>query len=992
VLPPHWWAAGLALAERLPGTPRAGTADRHALDRLDRWAEVHGVAGFAQRLGRQGLDRDLLLGLLAEPVAELAGRRTEPAWARFVTEVIANAPQAPVPTQRFTGLETLAPALLPFVTLTTARLRVWIGDAGMAALDVDRVCSGFAAQLRRRLVSIAARTLVLELHSATLSASAPDERFAEFVTGVGTASGLTGLISRYPVLGRLLGQTCLGALDAHCEILVRFADDRGALVRSILAGTDPGVLLTVDTGTGDRHRGGRSVAVLGFADTRLVYKPRQGDVQDRFHDILTWLNSRLPGLDLRIARSLARPGFSWQEYIEHQPCADDGGADRFYHRQGALLALLYVLGGTDIHYENVIAAGDQPVLVDVETLFQPAFLRPSATGTDPAARVLADSVAATALLPVLLMGQHGGLDVSGLGGDRDADLPDDVVSFADAGTDRMRLVRTVGRSVGAANRPMIGTEVVDPRRHLATLVAGFRSAYRVIADSRVRLLSADGLVSRCADVEIRVLARSTRDYVELLDESTHPDVLRDALDRDALFDSLWIEPPNELAARVIEPETADLWQGDVPFFRSAPGSPDVIDARGGTVSDALECAGMSRVVARLHRLGELDRGRQEWVIRASMAIRAPGARHTADAGVSGGTAVVPDPERMLSAACGIADEIIAQAIDDGRRVNWLGVQQVHGEHWSVLPMCAALGEGYLGVALFLAQLGSLTGINRYLDVARRAVAPIPLLLAGLTDDPEQVAIAGCGGFHGLGGIGYALARLRVLLDDSDLVDWLTTIVPLIGAAGTTTNEPDLAGGLAGGVTSLLTVHAQTGDPAAAYWADVLADRLADMDVSRTGFLHGRDGVRWALARAGVRAPVTTAEPVPDDGWCHGLAGRLLADDEPADQLIRRLDARRPGRDLSLCHGEMGILDALNVLGRTNPTAREARDRGAAFLLGALERFGPGCGTPDGVPSPGLLTGSAGIGYGLLRLGFADRVPSVLLLEPMPPGRAIRRTY
>jgi lantibiotic modifying enzyme len=34
-----------------------------------------------------------------------------------------------------------------------------------------------------------------------------------------------------------------------------------------------------------------------------------------------------------------------------------------------------------------------------------------------------------------------------------------------------------------------------------------------------------------------------------------------------------------------------------------------------------------------------------------------------------------------------------------------------------------------------------------------------------------------------------------------------------------------------------------------------------------------------------------------------------------------------------------------------------------------------------VPTPGLISGLAGIGYGLLRLAFATRVPSVLLLEP-----------
>jgi lantibiotic modifying enzyme len=85
--------------------------------------------------------------------------------------------------------------------------------------------------------------------------------------------------------------------------------------------------------------------------------------------------------------------------------------------------------------------------------------------------------------------------------------------------------------------------------------------------------------------------------------------------------------------------------------------------------------------------------------------------------------------------------------------------------------------------------------------------------------------------------------------------------------------------------------------------------------------------------------------------------------------------------MSLCHGELGVLEALTGCAPDHEPAAVARARGIAFLLGALEKFGPCCGTPDGVPVPGLLTGLAGIGYGLLRLGFVERVPSVLLLEP-----------
>ncbi|MEV8108999.1 hypothetical protein, partial [Streptomyces sp. NPDC088135] len=62
---------------------------------------------------------------------------------------------------------------------------------------------------------------------------------------------------------------------------------------------------------------------------------------------------------------------------------------------------------------------------------------------------------------------------------------------------------------------------------------------------------------------------------------------------------------------------------------------------------------------------------------------------------------------------------------------------------------------------------------------------------------------------------------------------------------------------------------------------------------------------------------------------------------------------------------------------------------AGALLAAADRAKPRCGTPGQVSHPGLLTGLAGIGHGLLRAGFPDRVPSVLLLDapaaPVAPG-------
>ena len=56
---------------------------------------------------------------------------------------------------------------------------------------------------------------------------------------------------------------------------------------------------------------------------------------------------------------------------------------------------------------------------------------------------------------------------------------------------------------------------------------------------------------------------------------------------------------------------------------------------------------------------------------------------------------------------------------------------------------------------------------------------------------------------------------------------------------------------------------------------------------------------------------------------------------------------------------------------------------AAAALESIRQNGPICGVPSGVETPGLMTGLAGIGYGLLRLAEPRRTPSVLALEPPP---------
>jgi lantibiotic modifying enzyme len=466
-------------------------------------------------------------------------------------------------------------------------------------------------------------------------------------------------------------------------------------------------------------------------------------------------------------------------------------------------------------------------------------------------------------------------------------------------------------------------------------------------------------------------------------------------------------------------------------------------------------------------MGEVDRNDQEWLISASLATRRKtGGGHHGAVPAQRPVAAAADPDRLLAAACGLADQIVARGISDadrpghrGRtsRVNWVGLQFVDDAHWMMLPMGAGLADGYLGVALFLAELASLTGIRRYTEVARRAVCAVPYLLGVLADRPDLLATVGCGATQGLGGISYGLARVATLLDDDEIRDWTKIAVELAATAADLPGPAGWAEGMAGCLTAMIAVQAELGFDTAGALAGTCADRLADL-ADRTdgrcadgqcadndtyyladggaglplGFANGPAGIGWALARfaatqsepryreasqravrydasryaaprhdSGQRdaaqadgAPAGTAEYAAVEycsaGWCRGTAGLLaargiLTDDAGLQQEVQRLGEAPVLRDLSLCHGELGIVDALAVLAAGGGPAMspKAWRHRAGLVFGVLRQQSRFCGTPGGVRTPGLLDGLAGVGHGLLRLGFAERVPSALFLDPTP---------
>lgn len=1025
-----------------------------------------------------------------------------PDWAVLAEEVSADAPEEAVaPEGEYPGLSGFEWVLRPFTVCAGDRLERGLSGRARKLVDMTAVRSDLERQLSGRLARAAARTLVLELYEARtaerLDGDDTRTRFRDFLGRTASRRGLTALLAGRPVLARILGRATIDAADAVAETLERLADDHARLTTGLLksSGGDPGLLVGVEPGAGDGHRGGRSVMLLRFAGgARLVYKPRPLAAHRHFNELVAWFNGLHGSVDLRTLRLLDRGDYGWVEFVVARPCVSAGEVETFYRRQGALLALVHLLDGTDLHHENLIAVGAHPVLVDVETLFHPPLA--GAATEDPAARALHDSVYRVGLLPQLLVGDHSALDVSAVGGGHDAVSPVARADWADAGTDRMRLVRRAGRFGESANRPRLADgEPIEPGAHIEALCAGFRAGYTAISAAREELLHEWGPLNAFAADEVRVVLRPTWVYGTLQDESTHPDLLKDADARQRVLESLRTDLfGTALAPGLVDEEIAQLWSGDVPLFTARPGSDRLWGAAERPPAGRTDRAGLARVVTKLDALDAVDRQDQEWIVRAAMATTSRTPAHRPAVGRRTRTADrAPEPERLLSAARSVGDQLVSLAYREGPRSNWIGLELLDDRYWRIGPMPADLAGGYTGPALFLAQLAALTGAGHYAEAARTALAPVPALLDALSARPVDLGAVGSGAFSGLGGIAYALAETARLLDDPDIGSWASTTRGLAGAAAIAERERGVGAGVAGGLVALLADQRGAagfgaGGQETRRAARDCADRLAAADptIGGRGFMTGAAGIGWALLRfaeaeaeadalgegdasvevevevdAETAAGLESASPGGGDGgeryrvaglsalraavagepggspgpyggleagrrgspgaghregsasasadgpeggvrasaWCRGRAGIALAVldapgamDDPhlaawARGTVEGLGTGRPAPDDSLCHGEAGVCE---LLGHSAlPEARPHWIRRAGALLASVEENGARSGAPDGVPHPGLLTGLAGIGHGLLRAGFPERVPSVLLMRTSGPGADLK---
>jgi Domain of unknown function (DUF4135) len=366
--------------QSLPG--QKGDADL-AARRLAAWclASASGDwALFSRRLARDGLSIDQVLPKLAtvrrNPATPL------PAWSDDATWIVAALPaEAAAPADAF-GQTAPCPfeqLFAPIAAKADALLWSEIGTGAASRLNASSR-EYLRRSLLQHLTSFTAPA-IYELFDRARKADAADapgtttdagtSRYDQFVADM-KAGGFRRLFEAKPVLLRLLATMTRQWIDTTRELVLRLDADLADIRRDILGSSAANsAVATIEGDLSDPHNGGRSVKIVTFEDgSKVVYKPKDLRVDVAWFDLVERLNRSDAPIALRAARAISRDGYGWTEFVDHTGCASEEDCARFFHRAGALLALFHCIAATDMHQENMIAARDDPVPIDLEMILQ----------------------------------------------------------------------------------------------------------------------------------------------------------------------------------------------------------------------------------------------------------------------------------------------------------------------------------------------------------------------------------------------------------------------------------------------------------------------------------------------------------------------------------------------------------------------------------------------------------------------------------------------
>ena len=894
----------------------------------------------------------------------------------------------------------------PFLYFLRNELEMCMG--GQVHLIVEKdVIATFIEAAQAELFNVLGKLIALELEFYKKEKSFISEdkadRFKEFMRNrFDSKESFLEFYAKYPVAARV-ATVRIKYLKANFECLLkRLEKDFSEISEFLKIETQKLTLTQIEVSTGDSHQQGNAVAILHFENKKLVYKPRNLQISEAFQAFLNWCQMKSNLLNLKIPNGIYHETYTYQEYIEKTYCHNEEEVEYFYTRYGYLVAICYLLGINDLHLENLLAMGEHPVIVDIETMFQPMInFKEENLHVKLVKELELNSVSNSCLLPKKLgIGIEGDVEMSALNG-KEAKIDSSFFAPANVNTDEFRYEKKDAYFKGGDNIPMLdGHKEVDYQEYLLCIVKGFNDFMQLAMDNKEELID---VIAVFKDKVIRFLSKGTEQYASMIRYGDHPNYNIEMKYKERLMMNIWAYPYAD--KRIVSSEVNDMLFNDIPIFFAKVDSRHIIDSRGKVYENYFERSGFDDAVNRIRYLNEKEIKKQRLIMMTSLGLANPTLNeHThmiKMRDIQYYFDYVGEAER-------IGEMLASEMIVEGDEASFVNIDCDTDNHWKIIACNEGFYSGLSGIATFFLLLYQKTKKEKYLSYYQK-------LMRTSIMQGESLLIKNA--FSDKLSLMYPMLleykMMKTVFDQDYISETIGTINNLSEKDIENIVGIDYISGISGILRlmhkmSLFSHIATISNDTFCLFMNVLKKRIENPEeetLTRVGIAHGLSGLALSLSswmeqdslfieRLLEKEMKLQVDKENSYKWCWGLSGMIqvritIIKDHPNSKIKRQLSEliqkyetllEYIPKDDTLCHGNGSILTTLKYI--FEYTGDEKWQKKIHVLLSnMIQRSmieGYGIPTLFEIEAKGLFDGLSGVGFSYL-YAIGD-FPNVLLLD------------
>lgn len=846
---------------------------------------------------------------------------------------------------------------------------VQVLEKSIIVLNEENILKDVIISLAESCHKIIYRTIVLELNLASedkiLIGNNQAERGSFFSNSLlESKKYLKEIYQIYPALIEQLDVKVKNYINFIIEILTNTEVNFDNIVTKLSVCKTPGKLIGIQTGSGDTHNNGKTVAILKFENVKIVYKPRSLEIDKKFGDFIGWLNGlNIPGFkNLKTAKAYFNKNDGWMEFVSFQECQQEIQIEKFYHKIGQLLCIFYTMNTGDIHYENIIAHGEDPVVIDLETLFHPVITNYEIYESDlkrELQKKLKESVSSIALLPTFIISKEQAIDIGGMSLTEPQRSPYKGHFIKGYELDNPQIVEDYGFIMPSQNNPKIAGTNVKADSYITNILLGFSCVYNWIRNNKKSYI--EKLQQLFAHEKCRFVFRPTNNYARFLDTSYHPDVLHSVMDRLVYLYRLGITA-NKNNVAIIREEIASLAIGDIPYFYTYTDEKNLYAGNEKKLGECFIFSPIEMSINKIKRMNCDDYEEQTAIIKNHYRYSSIYKTSTNISFASKSSRITNIDSIKLAEQIG---ELVRRKSISGRTAKnkigttWIGLKSFDDKTHYLDEIGNDIYSGNSGIALFYSYLAKVTGKREWYDYLEEVLQPIYDNIDEFGGNFEE----NIGAFAGTFGQLYVLLKIGITINDLKKIDVARKrVLDIFYRIKENIQSHDIINGYAGILGIMVLILEKYKDLELIAACDYIVDKLHETSCSlegrpgitwgdaASGYAHGNTGVSAQLFRfyqlnKNIKAKRLVDEAVlfdrtlTDDKngmwhktvnnsaivytWCNGEAGVLLNRlmlkglgykdanlDNEITNLVNGVIKDGFGNDYAICHGDLGNLAIL----------------------------------------------------------------------------------